>query len=358
MAGNWIKEIVDQKSAQRRGEEARRRALALIAFGGADPTDAELQGFTPGVPLDSQRNVTGAAATPGFSAPEGIADPALAADLQQELRNEELQRAAQRNRPAVTQFRTSLSLQDAGLNENNVAQARVHAAQAADQEARNAVTGDVLANPEANPLLKIDIAQKRPVFEPKLVKVRRQDGTEIYMHETPTLSGQPTYGPALDEDGQPLRVPPSASAAGPAPTALQKNAAFLARVMFAEDPDADKKAVAMLTSLKGKAPAEAWDSLTREVSRMSFGRYAKDPQRLYEKTAEIWRVARPMEMIPAEAPAGQPPAPNAAAAPTASTAVRPSQAPKPAPTTNEPTAVNPQTGERRVFRNGRWQPHK
>lgn len=350
MAGrNWIKDLVDERTARKRGEEARRRALALIAFGGADPTDTELSRFTPGVPIQGMDGTTGASPTEDMAG--------ATADLQAQLRNEELQRAAQRNRPAVTQFRTSLALQDAGVNENNVAQARVRAAQAADQEARNTVTGDVLANPEANPLLKIDIAQKRPVFSPKLVKVRRQDGTEIYMHETPTLSGQPTYGPALDEDGQPLRVPPSASAAGPAPTALQKNAAFLARVMFAEDPDADKKAVAMLTSLKGKAPAEAWDSLTREVSRMSFGRYAKDPQRLYEKTAEIWRVARPMEMIPAEAPAGQPPAPNAAAAPTASTAVRPSQAPKPAPT-NEPTAVNPQTGERLVFRNGRWQPHK
>jgi len=352
---NWIKDIVDRK----RAEEARQRAIALIALGSANPTAAELRGFTPGVPIDPQRNVTGSTATPGLELPEGVADPALVPDLQQELRNEELQRATRQNAPAVGKFRQSLAFADAGLNENTIAQAQVHRAQAAEQEARNIPLAETLANPDANPLLKLDVANRRDVFQPKLVKVKRKDGAEVYMHETPTLSGTPTYSAALDENGEPLRVPVSASprgAAGPAPTALQKNAAFLARVMFADDPDAEKKAVAMLTTLKGKAPGEAWDSLTREVSKMSFGRYAKDPQRLFEKTAEIWRVARPMEQIPAEAPGVPMPSPAAAAAPSAGTAARAGRS-APAPT-NEPTAINPKTGERLVFRNGQWQPHK
>ncbi len=332
--GNWIKDLVDQK----RERDAKARALALIAFGDANPTTAELQGFVPGQPIDPLRNVTGAAGTPG---PEGMPDPALIDDLQAQLRNEELQRSATANAPAVQALRRSIALQEGGLNEVALGQAAAQRAQlpgleatSADTVARTGVTTGALNDPNIDPLLKIDIADKKPVFKPQLVKVRRKDGTEVYMNQTPTLSGQPAYTPATDESGDPLGIPvKTASGRGSSPTALQKNAAFIARVLFTDDPEAEKKAVAMLTTLKGKAAPEAWDTLTREVAKMQYGRYAKDPQRLFEKTAEIWRVARPMEPLPTDAPAA-PPSPAAAAAPSAGTAVRATK-PAAAPTTGD-----------------------
>lgn len=291
-------------------QAARAELLGGAAFEGAQPTPEEMAAFRPGRPVSG---LLGARPTPGV--PEGTVDPALAAELQSELRAEELNRAAERNAPAVGKLQQQLLTKDAGFDLNNLALSRLHQAQAGGAELRRGALAKLLENPDIDPLLAADVAQNKDVFKPQRVKVKHRDGREVYYDARPTLAGGYTYSPALDEAGAPLQVPITASAS--APTALQKNAQFVARVLFAGDADAERKSVELLTRLKGKASTDAWSDLTREVARMQYGRYARDPQRLYEKTAEIWRVARPGEPIPTEPPpAAAPPPTGGAPAPS------------------------------------------
>lgn len=293
---NWIKDLVDQK----RADNAKQRALALIALGDVNPTEEELLAFTPGKSIDPLAGVTGSTATPGL---EGVPDPALAADLQTELRNEEMARVIKQNAPAVTALRQSQALADAGINENALAQTRLTNIQADDQDARGRVVRDAIDNPDTHPLLRLDIAQKNSTFKPQLVKVRRRDGTEVYMNQTPTLSGESVFTPAVNEDDEPLQLPQKAvgagKAKGAAPTALQKNAGYVAKLLFPGDPDGESKAVEQLMRLKAKNPQEAWSSVVSKASTLNYGRYARDPQQLYAKSAELWRVMRPGEPVPA-----------------------------------------------------------
>jgi len=286
-------------------QDARGQLLGETAFAGAAPTPQETAAYKPGQPFAAQ---TRAVPTPG---PEGTVDPGLEAELQSELRAEELDRAAGRNAPAIAKAQRQLLMKDAGFDLANVALARLREAHAGMAETRGTALGDILGNPDLDPLLGADIAQNKAVFKPQRVKVKRRDGKEVYYDVTPNLAGGHDYQPALDESGEPLQVP--TSAAGNAPTALQKNTRFLAGALFAGDPDAVEKAATLLTQLKGKSPGDAWESLVREVSKMNFGRYARDPQRLYQKTAEIWRVARPNEPLPMEAPLPAPAAPTTTA---------------------------------------------
>ena len=130
----------------------------------------------------------------------------------------------------------------------------------------------------------------------------------MYYDATPNLAGGYDYTAATDKGGAPLQVPISA---GDRPTALQKNAAFIARALFAGDADAEQKAVTMLTQLKGKSPSDAWAVLVQHVTRLDYGTYVSDPKALYDKTAEIWRVSRPGEPIPAGVRPASVPAPGA-----------------------------------------------
>jgi len=299
------KQIADRKAAELKlflqaraaaaQQDARGRLLGETAFAGAGPTAQETAAYKPGQPFEAQYR---AVPTPG---PEGEVDPGLAAEMQSEMRAEELNRVAGRNAPATANLQRRLSLKDAGFDLNNVALARLHDAQAGMAETRAAALGDILGNPDLHPLLGTDIAQNKPVFKPQRVKVKRRDGKEVYYDATPNLAGGQDYSPAMDDNGEPLQAPVSTSGSGNA-TALQKNTRFLAGAMFSGDPDAVEKAATLLTQLKGKSAKDAWDSLVREVAKMNLGRYGKNPERLYQKTAEIWRVARPGEPLPMEAP--------------------------------------------------------
>ena len=289
------------------GEQAKSDLLSGAALTGANATPSELAAFKPGLPFD--RSVR-PEPTPGL--PEGTPDPALEADLQTQLRDEELNRAATKNAPALESMRRSLALHNAGLNEAAIAQARVsgqherlYGATADIAVARRDALTNILNDPALDPMLKNEIAQNKISFKSQRVKVQHKDGTVGYYDATPNLSGGYDYAQATDENGDPISAP-----VGDRSTALQKNAAFLARVLYGNEPDAEQKAVTMLTQLKTKSPRDAWASLTMAVSKLGFGKYERDPQKLHDKTVEMWRVARPGEPIPTEAPMA--PAPPAA----------------------------------------------
>ncbi len=159
---------------------------------------------------------------------------------------------------------------------------------------RSAAVRDLLASPETDPLVRADVANEKSVFKPQRVKVQGLDGKGVYMDATPSPTGGYTYRPARDNQGEPLRIPPAAS---DGKTTLQKDAVYISEVLGI--PVAE--AVNLKLQLKGKAPDEAWANLVQTVAGMEYGRYSKDPERLRQKAAEIWGVARPGEPVPAGA---------------------------------------------------------
>lgn len=280
--------------------QARQDLLGQAALGDIAPTTEEIKAFRPGRPSVLDLSMPASATPPATDAPAPVLTPSETPEGQ---RFSQIEDAIRRNAPAVAAAQRSLALHDAGLDESKIASGRLRGGQADEQDYRFQAVKEIADNPDIAPLLRADLVQKKAMLKPQLVKTSMKDGTAIYQHRTPNLSGGYDYTPALDENGAPLTVP---AAAGDRPTALQKNAAFLARVLFAGEPEAEQKAVTMLTQLKGKAPIDAWAALTSEVAKMSYGRFARDPQKLHEKTAEIWRVARPLEPIPVAGPAGAP----------------------------------------------------
>ncbi len=292
-------------------EQARRETLGQAALAGANPTPEELASFKPGLPsvLDLS---TPASATPPATGNPPILVPSATPEAQ---RLDVLDTAAAKNAPAVEAVRRSLALHDVGINEAQnanaqyiIAHARATGSTTDEAQARFDYVQKQLNNPDLNPLLGLDIAQKKSVFKPQRV-IQRRGGIDYYMDATPNLSGGTDYTPALDQAGQPLQAPAGKPLAGDRPTALQKNAAFISRVLFAGDPDAEEKAVTLLTQLKGKSPRDAWAALTQFVARLDYGTYAANPDDLYNKTAELWRVSRPGEAIPANVRPASPAAP-------------------------------------------------
>ena len=312
-----------------RALQARREALGQTALAGTNPTPEEIKSYQPGQPsvLDLSAPVS---ATPPATGNPSIVNPS---DTPAGQRLAQLEDAIRTNAPAVANLQRTFALHDAGVDEYRIAAARALGAradlygnQAAIAGQRREAVQNVLDNPDLDPLLAAQVAQGKTVLHPQRVKVQHRDGSVGYYDATPNMSGGFDYTPAMDENGQALSAPQTT--ANNAPTALQKNAAFVARVMFNGEPDADKKAVDLLTRLKAKGPADAWAALTQSVAKMNYGRYARDPQMLYNKTAEMWRVARPMEPIPVNQPnplptSGAASAPGAPAASPATAAEEP-----------------------------------
>lgn len=295
--GRYLQEERDRDRAWRDGIEQRRlrrEALALLAYDGTNPTQEEASGFQPGYRRDSLEGVAGASITE---------DPTGAiADLQQELRNEELQRAAERNAPAVARLQQQLALKDAGYDPSALALADQRLAQTDTIRTRGNALKSVLEDPGLDPLLATDIANDNTVSTPQRVKVRRRDGAEVYMDARRTLSGGWTYSPAEDTTGAALRVPPSATASEL--TSEQRNIQNRARIIKRNNPgmtdeEAENEAYRSVTSLKGKETDDAWESIVRETAKASYGRYARDPRRLYDESRKRWIVARPGEEPPA-----------------------------------------------------------
>jgi hypothetical protein len=64
-------------------------------------------------------------------------------------------------------------------------------------------------NPDADPLLKLDAINRKPLFKGDKVKVLRGDGSTVYMDRTLNLKGGYDFAPAQDAAGADLVVPPS-----------------------------------------------------------------------------------------------------------------------------------------------------
>lgn len=220
------------------------------------------------------------------------------ADLRVELGNEERQRAIETD-PMARGLRRQLKAREAGLDPANVELARSREALADIAGYRRDAIEGALAQPDLDPLLALDITAGKTIAKPELFRAKRRDGSVGWFTRTRNLAGGYDYAEATDPEGNPLLVPDPGMAGGAdRATALQKNTGFLAQTLGISRHDA----AVMLTQLKGRPPTEAWDSLTRTVLSLNYGRYARDAQRLYEKTAEVWRVARPGEPVPPPPP--------------------------------------------------------
>lgn len=134
-----------KQEEERKLKEARQRLIAAHALEGINPTEEELATFEIGNQVDPLRGVTGN-------------DPH--ADLQAQLRNEELNRAPTDNRESVESVRRMLAMVDAGMNPKQIAEAR-------EIEMRRAMLEEVLAErgftPEqiANAANRLDVSPGR-----------------------------------------------------------------------------------------------------------------------------------------------------------------------------------------------------
>lgn len=324
--------------------DARAELLGGTAFAGTNATPEEISAFKPGRPLDRS---TRPDPTPGL--PAGTVDPALATDLQTQLRDEELNRAGTRNAPAVERMRQQLAYHDAGISGADVAGialGRVRDVMTEDEEVRSNFVKKKLGDPDLDPLLGIDIAQNKAVFKPKLVKVEGRDGKEIYMHETPSLSGRPTYTPALDKQGQPLRVPESEGR-------IPQNVKFMASIWYPDEPDGPErwaKAADRMSLRKGLSREASWEHGIRVAAKRLGRAGAQDPQKVYDLAMQEWRLIHPGVPPPVPRPDG--PAPGAAgAAPAGQSATKPAAPPAGAPT----TAANYRTADevKAAYKGGR-----
>jgi len=283
------REFLELKLAKvKEAQNARAMAVAATALQGTNPGKEELAAFDPSTatPFPSMLGTTGASPT---------TDPMGAeADLQAELRNEELNRASEQNAGAAEALAQRFRLKNAGINPNDIALDRKRNAEGSAAELRLGALRAVLSREDIDPMVAADVANRKAVSAPRRVKVRRRDGTEVYYNETRTPGGQLVYTPAADKQGRALRVP--ASSSGDRRTNLQKDTQFIMKVMDINEKDALK----MKLALKTKSPKEAWVQLVKETTKLSYGRYARDPAKLREKAAEIWEVQRPGEPIPGD----------------------------------------------------------
>lgn len=209
------------------------------------------------------------------------------------------------------QIELSSALKKIGLSESELIQGdreqsqtdaikeltRLRGAKATDQEFRNKAIQSFVDDPEADPLTAATIANKGTTFKPQRIKVRRKDGQEVYMDATPQLNGGYSYTPANDAEGTQLVVPPSPSETSP----IEKDAELFERVLGMEKKSATRLSLSLRQHLKTAKPDEAWSKLVSEISKMQFNRYANNPERLYEKAAEIWQVKFPGRPIPKQA---------------------------------------------------------
>ena len=307
-------------------EQARRDLLAGAALTGANATPGELVAFQPGLPLNRS---TYPEPTPGL--PAGTPDPALEADLQTQLRDEELNRAAGKNAPEVEAMRRSLLLHDYGADENKISAARAN-----DELARlrgvNANAADyrfqglkrILDDPTVDPGIELNALQDKEVLKSTLIKVANKDGHAVYYRQTPNMSGGHDYAPALDKAGQPLRVPEQERQ-------VPQNIKFIAASRFPGDPDAIKKAIDYVNQRKQGSLEESWEHGYREARRR-LSRLAT-PQQVYDFVVQDWHIIHPG--IPPLAPRPEMPGTPSAAAPAPGS---PAPAAKPAAATTYRTA--------------------
>ncbi|PKM43259.1 MAG: hypothetical protein CVV05_15545 [Gammaproteobacteria bacterium HGW-Gammaproteobacteria-1] len=162
--------------------------------------------------------------------------------------------------------------------------ARLRTSQADTEDLRYQALADVLQSEQTNPLLRADIANKKTTPRPTRVKVRRQDGQEVYMDARPNLQGGWDYSEAKDTAGTALRVPPSAS--GDGRTALQKDTAFISDTLGVQPEEA------ILWKLQSKAKSDEalWNDI---VLRTRSSRKYAGADEVQNESAALWSIMRP-----------------------------------------------------------------
>lgn len=256
--------------------------------------------------------------------------------------------------------RLPLALTDAGYKPEDLALARTRQLQGDEVAMRTRAVANVLTDPDADPLIAADVANSRKVSDDgQLVKVRDPAGDRYFRQRRRGVTDEFDYEPVTDDQQQPLRIPREVSPVSE--TSEERNIRNRARILRRSNPkltpeQAEEEAYRSVTTLKVAAPdaqsMKDWALASRQAAAsMDYGAWARKPDEFRRRTEQYWRNIRGDEqppitdpIVPASAdPAGAPPAGRAPAAPTATPA-------------KYPTAVNPQTKQRLIFKDGQWQP--
>ena len=224
--------------------------------------------------------------------------------------------------------------------------AGLRGAQTADTRMRTGAVRSVLNDPGADLYTRANAANKRTLGKSERVVVQTPEGVKKYVDAVLTPSGW-RYSDARDTEGQLLVPPPEAAAGRDSRTAMQKNSEFIARTFGVSDDEA----LSYLVYSRSQKPADAWQTMVRDVVRVRGS--TTNPQRIRDEAAALWGVVRGSEPLPAEATLSAPtPAPVAPLPAPRQPAALPGTAPRAATPASPDTPPLP--GARKSPKDGRW----
>lgn len=89
----------------------------------------------------------------------------------------------------------------------NIANTSFLSSKQTEQDYRNRAIQEVINNPDANPLLKLDFASNKPIFKSENMWITQPDGQRKLYTKTQNLAGGFDIAPAKDKAGQDLIIP-------------------------------------------------------------------------------------------------------------------------------------------------------
>ena len=159
-----------------------------------------------------------------------------------------------------------------------------------EAKSRLDVTTKALDNPELHPLLAVDIAQNKPVFDAQEVTIEGADGKTRQGMARLTPTGDYVGTVIKDATGQPLNIPPESG-----DSATLQKAKEMVQYGRAENI---KEALTILTSTLSDTPEKAWTKIVNDNTKNPFTGKRLPGNEIISNAIEQWTLARPGESFP------------------------------------------------------------
>lgn len=157
---------------------------------------------------------------------------------------------------------------------------------------RFGVVADQLANPEVPDLMKVDIAQNKPVWNPTDATVIHRDGTKTKHKVVPNVDGTYRSAPVTDPSGMPLT-----SSGDAKEIQLSKEAQYLMRVKDISE----REAVEMLLHNRTMSPLDFWRKTYADKRSSTVGTPTpEDEKKALDAAVKDWRLLRPGDPVPVD----------------------------------------------------------
>ena len=178
-----------------------------------------------------------------------------------------------------------------GTTDKYSAQTREAKAKADEAEIRQQVFSENI-NQISNPLLALDAAQDKAIFDAQKVEIEGEDGTTRQGFATLTPSGEYVGKTVKDTEGKPLKIPTESSTTKP--TADMQNVPYFAKLWNVSEGEAAR----ILKSRASETPEQAWSTIVRgNVKNPTSGRRLSADD-IVMNSLEQWVIERPGEALP------------------------------------------------------------